>query len=63
MVQNLEKEDYVYRQRDEDDLRAYRVYLTEKGKKTRDVGLEKLIYFVDILLSDLHLKKMKFSDN
>jgi DNA-binding MarR family transcriptional regulator len=51
-IQKLEKEGYVYRQRDESDLRAYRVYLTEKGKETRDVILEKLISFVDTLLSD-----------
>lgn len=51
-IQSLEKEGYVYRQRDENDLRAYRVYLTEKGKEIRGVILEKLISFVDTLLSD-----------
>lgn len=51
-IQSLEKEGYVYRQRDENDLRAYRVYLTEKGKEMRGVILEKLISFVDTLLSD-----------
>ena len=51
-LQSLEKEGYVYRQRDENDLRAYKVYLTEKGKEIRDVVLEKLISFVDTLLSD-----------
>jgi len=51
-IQSLEKEGYVYRQRDKDDLRAYKVYLTEKGKEIRRVVLEKLISFVDTLLSD-----------
>jgi DNA-binding MarR family transcriptional regulator len=51
-IKNLEKEGYVYRQRDENDLRAYRVYLTEKGKEVRNVILEKLSLFVDTLLSD-----------
>jgi len=51
-IQSLEKEGYVYRQRDKDDLRAYKVYLTEKGKEIRGVVLEKLISFVDTLLSD-----------
>lgn len=51
-LQSLEKEGYVYRQRDENDHRAYKVYLTEKGKEIRDVVLEKLISFVDTLLSD-----------
>jgi len=51
-VQSLEKEGYVYRQRDENDLRAYRVYLTEKGREMRGIILEKLISFLDALLSD-----------
>ncbi|HIH75687.1 MAG TPA: MarR family transcriptional regulator [Methanosarcina sp.] len=51
-IQGLEKEGYIYRQKDENDLRAYRVYLTEKGKEMRGVILEKLISFVDTLLSD-----------
>jgi len=51
-LQSLEKEGYVYRQRDENDHRAYKVYLTEKGKEIRNVVLEKLISFVDTLLSD-----------
>ena len=51
-IQSLEKEGYVYRQRDENDLRAYRVYLTGKGREMRDIILEKLISFVDTLLSD-----------
>ncbi|MCC4770427.1 MarR family transcriptional regulator [Methanosarcina sp. DH2] len=51
-IQSLEKEGYVYRQRDRGDLRAYKVYLTEKGKEIRVVILEKLISFIDTLLSD-----------
>ena len=51
-IQSLEKEGYVYRQRDESDLRAYRVYLTEKGKEMRGVIFEKLVSFMDTLFSD-----------
>lgn len=51
-IQSLEKEGYVYRQRDENDLRAYRVYLTEKGKEIRNIVFKKLNSFVDALLSD-----------
>ncbi len=51
-IQSLEKEGYVYRLRDKDDLRAYKVYITEKGKEIRGFVLEKLISFVDTLLSD-----------
>lgn len=51
-VRSLEKEGYVYRQVDEADRRAYKVYLTDKGKEMRGVVLEKLLAFVDSLLSD-----------
>jgi DNA-binding MarR family transcriptional regulator len=51
-IQSLEKEGYVHRQRDENDLRAYKVYLTEKGREMREIILEKLISFLDTLLSD-----------
>ncbi|AKB51480.1 Transcriptional regulator, MarR family [Methanosarcina barkeri str. Wiesmoor] len=51
-IQNLEKEGYVYRERDENDLRAYRVYLTEKGKEMRYIIFKKLTAFTDILFSD-----------
>ena len=50
-IQNLEKEGYVYRERDESDLRAYRVYLTDKGKEMRNIIFEKLTAFTDILFS------------
>ncbi|HII02695.1 TPA: MarR family transcriptional regulator [Methanosarcinaceae archaeon] len=51
-VRSLEKGGYVYRQVDEADRRAYKVYLTDKGKEMRGVVLEKLVAFVDPLLSD-----------
>lgn len=56
-IKNLEKEGYVYRERDEKDLRAYRVYLTEEGKEVRKVILEKLVFFADMLLSDFTLEE------
>jgi DNA-binding MarR family transcriptional regulator len=56
-IQSLEKEGYVYRERDENDLRAYRVYLTEKGKEMRDIVFKKLISFMDILFSDFTLEE------
>jgi DNA-binding MarR family transcriptional regulator len=51
-IQNLEKEGYVYRERDESDLRAYRVYLTDKGKEMRDIIFKKQASFMDLLFSD-----------
>ncbi|WP_243683766.1 MarR family transcriptional regulator [Methanosarcina barkeri] len=60
-IKNLEKEGYVYRQRDENDLRAYRVYLTEKGKEVRKVILEKLVFLSMHSFRISHLKKENFS--
>jgi DNA-binding MarR family transcriptional regulator len=51
-IQSLENEGYVYRERDENDLRAYRVYLTEKGKEMRNIIFKKLTSFIDIIFSD-----------
>ena len=56
-IQGLEKEGYVYRQRDESDLRANRVYLTDKGKEMRNFIFEKLVSFMDILFSDFTLEE------
>ena len=56
-IQNLEKEGYVYRQRDENDLRAYRVYLTEKGKEMRDIIFKKMNSFTDLLFSNFTLEE------
>jgi DNA-binding MarR family transcriptional regulator len=58
-IQSLEKEGYVYRQKDENDLRAYRVYLTEKGKGVRDIIFKKLSSFVDTLLADFTFEEKK----
>lgn len=51
-IHSLEIEGYVFRQKDENDLRAYKVYLTEKGKEMRDNIFKKLDSFAEILLSD-----------
>jgi DNA-binding MarR family transcriptional regulator len=56
-IQNLEKEGYVYRERDEKDLRAYRVYLTEKGKEMRDIIFKKQASFMDLLFSDFSFEE------
>ncbi|WP_229394504.1 MarR family transcriptional regulator [Methanosarcina sp. DH1] len=60
-IKNLEKEGYVYRQRDKNDLRAYRVYLTEEGKEVRKVILEKLVFLPICSFRISQLKKENFS--
>jgi DNA-binding MarR family transcriptional regulator len=56
-IQSLEKEGYVYRQKDENDLRANKVYLTEKGREMRDIIVKKLTSFIDILFSNFTLEE------
>ncbi len=56
-IQNLEKEGYVYRERDESDLRAYRVYLTDKGKEMRNIIFKKQASFMDLLFSDFSFEE------
>jgi DNA-binding MarR family transcriptional regulator len=74
-IQNLEKEGYVYRERDKSDLRAYKVYLTDKGKEMRNIIFKKQASFIDILFSDftfeekeifrllIHKASIKFFDH
>jgi len=58
-IQNLEKEGYVYRERDESDLRAYKVYLTKKGKEMRDIIFKKQTSFISILFSDFTIEEIE----
>jgi len=51
-VQKLVKEGYVYRQRDDEDKRSYRVFLTDKGRAI-EPGLKKIASeWENILLSN-----------
>jgi len=50
-VQKLVKEGYVYRQRDDEDKRSHRIFLTKKGRAT-EPGLKKIASeWENILLS------------
>ena len=51
-IQKLEAEGYVSRERDKDDRRAYKVYLTEKGKAMQEIIWQKLTDWVEITFSD-----------
>jgi len=58
-IQSLEEEGYVYREKDESDLRAYKVYLTEKGKEMRDIIFKKQTSFISILFSDFTFEEIE----
>jgi len=50
-IQKLVKEGYVYRQRDDEDKRSHRIFLTEKGRAI-EPGLKKIaLEWENILLS------------
>jgi len=51
-IQNLDNEGYIHKKRDENDLRAYKIYLTEKGKEMIDLIFKKQRSFVNIIFSD-----------
>ncbi len=51
-IQKLESEGYVSRTRDESDRRAYKVYLTDKGRDIQEIIWPKLLDWVDIVFSD-----------
>jgi len=50
-VQKLVDEGYVFRQRDENDKRSYRVFLSEKGKKLEPIIKKIASEWEDILFS------------
>ena len=56
-VQKLVKEGYVFQQRDNEDRRSYRIFLTEKGRAI-EPGLKKIaLEWENILLSSFDSDK------
>ena len=53
-VQRLEKAGFLYRKADEKDQRISRIYLTEKGQKAKEKGMEKIAENEKILLDGLN---------
>ncbi|MDI3487246.1 MAG: hypothetical protein PWQ50_2466 [Methanolobus sp.] len=53
VITTLEKEGYVYREKDENDRRIYRVFISDKGRGVVPAINTALQEWNDILLSDL----------
>ncbi|MEL4304633.1 MarR family transcriptional regulator [Methanococcoides sp. LMO-2] len=51
-IKRLVDEDYVFRQRDEEDRRSYRVFLTEKGRSIEPDMKKIAAEWQNVLLSD-----------
>lgn len=51
-IKKLESEEYVFRKRDENDRRAYKIYLTEKGKVIQETIWQKLADWDNMIFPD-----------
>lgn len=60
VIRNLEKKNYVVRERDSDDRRAYNVRLTEKGKKIQPIIVDKLKYWTAILSTGMNIEQIDY---
>ena len=52
-IKKLEDDGFLYRERDENDKRAYKIYLTDKGNDVKDTIVEALNSWEDIITSRL----------
>lgn len=58
-LQSMEEDGLIKRKPDKDDKRVVRIYLTEKGKKKRDISKEKVILFNEYIQKKIGKKKLK----
>ena len=52
-IKKLEEDGFLFRERDENDKRAYKIYLTDKGNDVKDTILDALNSWEDIITSRL----------
>jgi MarR family transcriptional regulator, organic hydroperoxide resistance regulator len=57
-LKSMEDDKLIYRKSDKSDKRSVRIYLTEKGKKKRDIAKTKVVYFNEVLQKKLGRKKV-----
>lgn len=57
-LKSMEDDKLVFRKNDKNDKRSVRIYLTEKGKKKRDIAKTKIVYFNEALQKKLGRKKV-----
>lgn len=58
-LKNMEREGYIYKVQDENDRRFFRIFLTEKGKKQREIAREGVIRFNQIVFDTVSEDKLK----
>lgn len=59
MLNNLEKEGLIYREKDETDRRSVRIFLTEKGKEKRTIAKRVVKRFNNIVKNEIDDKKLQ----
>ncbi len=58
-IKKLESEGYIFRKRDENDRRAYKIYLTEKGKAIQETIWQKLADWDNMIFSNFSGEEME----
>jgi MarR family transcriptional regulator, organic hydroperoxide resistance regulator len=57
-LKSMEDDKLIYRKNDKNDKRSVRIYLTEKGKKKRDIAKTKIVFFNEAIQKKLGRKKV-----
>ena len=60
VIRSLEKKEYVIREKNLEDKRAYNVKLTEKGRKIQPIIVEKLKCWTEILSAGMDEEQVDF---
>ena len=60
VIRSLEKKNYVVRERNSDDRRAYNVKLTEKGKKIQPIIVDKLKDWTVVLSTGMNKEQVDY---
>jgi MarR family transcriptional regulator, organic hydroperoxide resistance regulator len=58
-LKNMEEEGFIYKVQDEKDRRFFRIFLTDKGKKAREVSRLSVIRFNEAVYETISIDKIK----
>ncbi|HLP12897.1 MAG TPA: MarR family transcriptional regulator [Flavobacteriales bacterium] len=57
-LKSMEEENLIHRKSDKSDKRSVRIFLTEKGKKKREIARTKVVYFNETMQKKLGKKNV-----
>jgi len=58
LLKTMEEEEFIFRQRDPDDGRAVRIFLTEKGRRHQDLARNAVMDFNELLKDQIGRKDL-----